>query len=272
MNSDSYYKGIIHAHSTFSHDATDELEVWAETLTREGLNFVFLTEHVEDLTQSTFTEYVEACRLNSTEHRLIIPGLEYTFEADDSRIEVLLFGRDAYVDANCLRQLWEHKDRYNIITALPHPGKFDRISTEVLQQVDLVEVWNLRFDGGYFFSRSNFLLYEKLKNERDVFAICGVDYHVPGDRLDLLIMVEKNLPFSEENLINALRSGAFCSCYGRLLISAKIEVSLLRCILRWSIRWGRRSVYHLGRSVIDHAFIQTFLSKEMRSRIGRLIR
>lgn len=263
---------MIHAHSDYSHDATDDIASWAQTLVREKLNFVFFAEHVEDFTPARFSRYVEECRRRSTTDRLLVPGMEYNCAGAYGRIEVILLGERAFVEANSFEEVWGHKTRNGLTAILPHPGKFGVLPAALVSRFDLIEVWNLRYDGGYFPPKSNFALFEALKDQGDIFAVCGVDYHVRGDSLDLVIVVETDEPLASESLINSLRRGRFYCQYHDLFLTSSLEVPLATRIGRSVVRYARRSVYHVGRWVGSSSVSRRMIPKRVREGIRKIIR
>ena len=102
------FRGIVHIHSSYSHDGENDLDELVSILGRQQLNFALLTEHVEDLSAVDFEHYVERCQSLSTDDLLLVPGLEYTFEDESKRIEILVFGREAYINAVDIDQIWSH--------------------------------------------------------------------------------------------------------------------------------------------------------------------
>jgi hypothetical protein len=265
-------RGIVHAHSDYSHDGASDLAELAAMLRRKQLNFALLTEHVEDLSSDCFARYVGDCQDHSTPDLLLVPGLEYTFETVAGPIEVLLIGPEAYVEAEDPADLWNHRLRDKLLAILPHPVKFGPLSANLLAEFDLIEVWNLRYDGGGFPPSANIELFERVRSQGNAFAACGADYHEPGDDLDMLTVVDGGVPLEFVAVAQALKSGAFHSEYRNMRLPADLRISrFARCsgLLRRSLR---QIVYRAGRWVANARVVKALLPRELKAGIRKVIR
>jgi hypothetical protein len=54
--------GIIHVHSSYSHDGRDSLEALRDFAEARGIGFIGLTDHAEDFTADRYAEFAAGCR------------------------------------------------------------------------------------------------------------------------------------------------------------------------------------------------------------------
>lgn len=239
---------------------------------RQGrLNFVILTDHAEGFTEARFAEYVAQCRAYSSEELILVPGLEYTFEERYGRIEILLIGDEAFVEAKEMAQVWNHKHRKDLIAILPHPAKFKIRPAQLPSQFDLIEVWNRRYDGGFFPPRQNLSFFRAVSEHiPHVQAVSGVDYHEPGDALDLVTVVRCE-HLSSSAVIKALCSGAFHTQHGDFLLPSDLQLSPIQRVYRQAVSLARNTLYRLGRWVTGYPVIRDLYSPETRRRLKQLL-
>lgn len=268
--SDNSYRGIIHVHTCFSYDGHDDFATLVDKLRHHQLNFAVLTDHIEGFTPAKFAEYVTQCHVYSSDDLLLLPGLEYTLEDGPGRIEILLVGDEAFVEATKLDHVWAHKRGKDLIAILPHPVKFRLGYSQLDVHIDLIEVWNRRYDGGFFPPRQNLSLLKAFQHRSRVYAVSGVDYHGPSDPLDLVtIVVSQNLHSSA--LLHALRNGNFYTQHNKLLLSSTLQISLCRQTYMQTVRSIRNGIYQAGRWVVRYPLVQNLTSVEFRRRLKRIL-
>jgi len=263
------YRGLMHVHSIFSYDGSVEIPTLAETLRAENLDFAVMVEHVESFDGEEFANYLAECSKHSTDDLLFIPGMEYTFHEGDARIEVILIGEQAYVEATSLAVVLEHKKRHEPILLLPHPLKFKVIPNEVLAAVELIEVWNRRYDGGAFVPAPNISLYQKQvrsSGSRGVFAIGGVDFHNYGDPLDVVVAV-KCQTLGAAEVLAALRGGQFHTEYGDLLIPSHLGLGAGLLIMGKLKRGIRKFLYQILRRIASLPIFKMELFRSSKKKI-----
>ena len=83
--------GIVHVHSSYSHDGRDSLAALTAFAAERGIGFVGLTDHAEDFSEARWHEYVAECAGASTDAVRLVPGLEFRF-ADFRGLHLLAFG------------------------------------------------------------------------------------------------------------------------------------------------------------------------------------
>jgi hypothetical protein len=164
---------LLHNHSTWS-DGELSLKEVAQVGERLGASAVVMSEHDFDFTPQKWEEYKEACRLASTAACLLIPGIEYSSPDDD--IHVVTVGAVSY-----------HGARRDLVATLAavrseggasvfaHPRRrnsLSKITPELLQQIDAIEIWNRKADG--FLPVRAYFLFAKF---RGLAATVGMDLH-----------------------------------------------------------------------------------------------
>lgn len=267
---DSSYRGIVHVHTCFSYDGHDDFAILVDRLRYHQLDFALLTDHVEGFSPARFAEYVTQCHAHSSGDLLLIPGLEYTFGDGPDRIELLLVGDEAFVEATQIEHVWAHKRGKDLIAILPHPVKFRLGYSQLGAHIDLIEVWNRRYDGGFSPPRHNLSLLKAFQHLSRVYAVSGVDYHGPSDPLDLVTIVRsQNLRSS--SLLHALRDGNFHTQHKKLFLSSTPQIGICRQIYLQAVRSVRAGIYRAGRWVISYPVVQSLTSAGLRRRLKRIL-
>jgi hypothetical protein len=142
------HRVLLHNHSTWSNGQLSLKEV-ARVGEQFGVSAIAMSEHDFDFTPQKWEEYREACRFESTKSCLLIPGIEYSSPDDD--IHVVTVGAVSYFGAR--RDLVETLAAVRAeggATILAHPRRRDsfyKITPELLQQIDAIEIWNRKVDG-----------------------------------------------------------------------------------------------------------------------------
>jgi predicted metal-dependent phosphoesterase TrpH len=139
-----------------------------------GATAVVMSEHDYCFTPLKWDEYLVACRQASTSRCKVIPGIEYSSPDDD--FHVLSVGTPRFHGArrDLVDTLAEIRAEGGA-TVLAHPSRkncFGKITPEILDQLDAIEIWNRKTDGllpvkSYFqFSRA-----------RELGTTVGMDLH-----------------------------------------------------------------------------------------------
>jgi len=265
------YRGVVHAHTCFSGDGHDSIADFAARLRQRNLNFVILSDHAEDFSEDKFADYAAQCRFHSSADLILIPGLEYTFEEQDGAIEVLLIGEAAFVETTKLDVLWTHKHQNGLLAILPHPAKFRFSPSQVPSHFDLIETWNRRYDGAYFPPRRSISFFCALsKRLPHIHAVSGVDYHEPGDALDLVTVVH-SAHLAPDAVIDSLRRGTFHTEHGGLILPSNLQLAKSLLAFRQVIGSSRTALYRLGRWVAGHNLIGRWSIPGLRRRLKQLL-
>jgi predicted metal-dependent phosphoesterase TrpH len=205
------HRVLLHNHSTWS-DGRLSLKEVARLGGWVGASAIAMSEHDFDFSPQKWAEYKEACRLESTKACLLIPGIEYS--SPDDNIHVVTIGAMSYFGAR--RDLVETLAAVRAeggATILAHPRRrdsFNKITPELLQQIDAIEIWNRKVDGvlpvrSYFrFARS-----------RDLATTVGMDLHTRRQIFPMWnIVAAAPGPIDGEVIAAALRTGAIApACF-----------------------------------------------------------
>lgn len=197
-----FLSGVTHVHSTYSFDGKLKLSEVAQLFRSRGVDFVLMSEHIEELHPQRIREFVRECRQLSDEAFKMIPGIEM------DEFHILLFGVDEPDDIEDHRRLREYFLQRGSVMVLSHPIKIGgHIAADVRSRLAGVEVWNSRHDGKGYPRMSNIeLLRDLRKDGQRLAAICGLDFHSRHDEVDIRLQIEA-ADRSVEGILQALREG-----------------------------------------------------------------
>jgi predicted metal-dependent phosphoesterase TrpH len=139
---------LLHNHSTWS-DGRMSLSGIAKLGARLGAAAVVMSEHDYYFSTPKWEEYVVACKQASIAECVIVPGIEYSSPNDD--FHVLSVGTPRFHGArrDLIETLAEVRAEGGA-TVLAHPSRrncFEKITSEMLGQLDAIEIWNRKADG-----------------------------------------------------------------------------------------------------------------------------
>jgi len=174
------YRGITHAHSTYSFDGTMSLQEIRTLCLKAGYTFALMTEHVEGMSNDGFAAFLLECQQLSDEDFLFVPGLEFHAECVSTNgIRELMdmsCGRKRVLE-ECLKQ-----DTFNVLV---HP----RLLAE------------RRYP-----SPHSLALFRELARERGCSAVVGIDLHHSAQLVSLYVSVDLER-LAVDPLLEVLRSG-----------------------------------------------------------------
>lgn len=200
--------GIIHCHSTYSYDAKLSLTELRDLARANGLSFICMTEHVDEMTKEDAEAFVKECEALSDDSFRFIPGFEVPY---GKGTHVLMVGlRDFFGNyaptAEDLKP-WTERASF-VILAHPVRNRF-AVDDGLLAQIDAVEVWNQQYEGKRVPRTRSLKLLEKLrKKKQSLLATGGVDFHRrehlggPFTTMDVALL-------SEAAILEKLGMGAF---------------------------------------------------------------
>lgn len=199
--------GILHAHSTYSYDAKLSLRELKALCQKNGLQFICMTEHVDELDATRAQAFVEECAALSDESFCIIPGFEVPYRS----AHILMIGAREYLGkyAPSLDVLKEWSERAPFVV-LAHPVRNHfTVEDGLLEQIDAIEVWNQQYEGKLVPRVRSLKLYDALKQKKQtLLATGGVDFHrtehmgAPLTHLSVEVL-------REEAILEKLKIGAF---------------------------------------------------------------
>jgi len=214
-------KGIIHVHTMYSHDGELSLSDLAQLCKTSGYKFVIVTEHAEDMTEDSMSEFVHECKLLSDEDLVIIPGLEFICNG----LHILGLGIEKLLQMSDFRTLVNEIHKQGGIAVLAHVSYYKDIPLENLLEVDGIEVWNSRYDGRYAPKLKCIKTFENLKKHNsNVVGYCGLDLHSYYEFGKLSIIVNINEEVDGGVILDALRKGDFKITNGIITLEQDLNV------------------------------------------------
>jgi predicted metal-dependent phosphoesterase TrpH len=197
------HRVLLHNHSTWS-DGQLSLKEVVRVGEQFGVSAIAMSEHDFDFTPEKWEAYKQACRLESTKSCQLIPGIEYSSPDDD--IHVVTVGAASYFGAR--RNLVETLAAVRAeggATILAHPRRrdsFHKITPELLQQIDAIEIWNRKVDG-LLPVRS----YSAFAKDRNLATTVGMDLHTRRQIFPMWnLVVADHGPVDGKVIATALRS------------------------------------------------------------------
>jgi len=203
------FKGVVHLHSTYSHDATLSLPTVRDLLKGRGYHFGLMAEHHEDLDEGTLAEFIDACADLSDEGFLLIPGIEFhtrCLAACGVTMPAAFGPGEAERLANCYTE-----GTFNVLV---HPsGVASLPDVALLRKVDAVEVWNVKADGGRYPAGRRIALWKRLRREYDVHPVVGIDLHDESQLAS--VHVRLTLPeLTTPAVLSAMKAGDYRLYHG----------------------------------------------------------
>jgi predicted metal-dependent phosphoesterase TrpH len=228
--------GIIHVHSTYSHDGLDSLERLRAFAIERGIDFIGLTDHAEDLTPELWDEYVERCAEISDERVRLIPGLEFHFEGEVG-LHLLALGLTRWIEPRTPAEFIEQAGEAARFTVAAHPILHDyRIPDEVRDGIDAIEVWNATYNTRYLPDpRAIRVLHEIQRTRPNVVGTAALDQHdCRNDRETRVVVADRTAdPLLE------LRAGRFVNVGRTMHFDAAVRMSApgmrLLTVTRWAL-------------------------------------
>ena len=200
-------KGILHAHSTYSYDAKLSLRELKELCIKNGVQFVCMTEHVDEMTPERAVDFVRECAVLTDETFCFIPGFEVPYKS----AHILMIGMREFLGnyAPTIKVLKEWTDKASFVV-LAHPVRNDFIVEKgLLQEIDALEVWNQQYEGKRVPRTRSILLLEKLREQKPLLiATGGVDFH-RTEHFGTPFVTLSVESLNETAIIEKLTTGAF---------------------------------------------------------------
>jgi len=205
VNDDIKKVGILHVHSSHSHDGRDSLADLRDFAKSRGISFVGLTDHAEDLSAEVWPDYVLQCRAQSDDHVQLLPGLEFRF-AGFPGLHLLAIGLDRWISPETPADFIRACAPTPAFTVVAHPVLADyRVPGEVLAAISAIEVWNASYNTRYLPDPKAIRLLRDIRRRRpEVVGIAGLDQHDRCNDRETRVRVS-----SEGDVLEALRSGRF---------------------------------------------------------------
>jgi hypothetical protein len=192
-----------HVHSVWSYDGKWTLDELAPQFSERGYQALLMTEHDRGFTPSRWAEYRAACREVSSEHLLVIPGIEYS--DPDNIVHVLTWGDVPFLGENlATRTILARVREAGGVAVLAHPSRrkaWQRFDAGWSEYLTGIEVWNRKTDGWRPSPDAPALL-----RASGCAPFVGIDFHDRGQLFPLAMVLDCSLS-SENAVVDCLRSG-----------------------------------------------------------------
>lgn len=198
--------GVIHVHSSYSHDCRDSPERLREFALERGIAFVGLADHAEDFGLDRFEDYVRHCRAVSDARAKIIPGLEYRFEGFPG-VHLLALGLTRWIAPHTPSEFILQAREAAGLTIAAHPLLAGyRLPEAVVAGIDAVEVWNATYNTRYLPDPGAIRLLHTLRRTRpEVVGTAGLDQHDSRNDRQTRVVIDD----AEDDPFVALKAGRF---------------------------------------------------------------
>jgi hypothetical protein len=170
--------GVVHVHSTWSHDGRDTLEALHDFAKVRGITFVGLTDHAEDFDAARFSAYTIACQAASSAAVTLIPGLEFRF-AGHKGLHLLALGLSQWISPATPSEFITLAGSAARFTIAAHPilYRYDLPAT-VAAGIDAIEIWNATYNTRWLPDPRAISLLRRVRSQRpEVTGIAGLDQH-----------------------------------------------------------------------------------------------
>lgn len=201
-------RAAFHVHSNWSYDGRWTLSQIAKEFKARGYDAVLMTEHDLGFSEELRRAHREACRQESTNDILLIPGVEYSDPSNT--VHTLIWGNVPFLGAGReTTYVLQESQENGGVCVLAHPsrrGAWKVFSTEWTPYLAGIEVWNRKTDG---WSPSPDGL--RLAASTGVEQVVGLDFHSANQFFPLSMRIPIEGKVDEEGILNALKRRA-CSC------------------------------------------------------------
>lgn len=231
------YRGVMHAHSTYSYDGHLTLAELKSVFQRDGFHFILMTEHTDKLTSVRADEFIRECHQLSDDHFIIIPGFEVPY-------------RDAHIMCVDVDDLYDSQDSFSlidrffragalIILAHPHRNYFV-LDDRIMNLIHGVEIWNSQYDGKRSPRFSSLSYFNVVHTRRsDVLAYAGLDFHRLSHYGGPFLRIESEA-LNRKMIMSCLREGRYVLEASGVRVSSRGVVSgshvmWLRLVSLWSM-------------------------------------
>ena len=202
-------RGLFHLHTRVSKDATLTHEEHSAHARARGLDFLLFGEHRDRMTDDEVREAAARCDALSTDDLLLVPGQEQECPAPLHYHIVGVGVREPIAATEPLAVVEEIRARGGV-SVLAHPVRYRSHppSAELLDAVDGIEAFNLRYDGHHGVREE---VRVRFDTHSGAVAFAGLDAHDPDDlaRDGAPVLAVEVSRLEEPALLEALRAGRF---------------------------------------------------------------
>ncbi|MBE7414093.1 MAG: hypothetical protein HS130_02210 [Deltaproteobacteria bacterium] len=202
-------RGIFHAHSTYSHDGRCTLPELVSLCKAQGLGFVALSEHAEDMDSARMDAFTSECKELSKRGVILMPGLEFGF-SEYPKLHLLGIGVTRFIPPGDISRTIDAIREQGGLSVIAHPARNGHFVPEHIKgKLDGLEVWNASYDSRYLPHHRSVALYRSLRRMNgSLLAFGGLDFHTARNFRELDLVVEGS-PADAEELLLLLRNGSY---------------------------------------------------------------
>lgn len=212
-----------HCHSEYSHDGESTFLEMVEKAKEQKIDFLFMTEHAEDLNPTLWAKFVVDCQ-NASQGIYIVPGLEFR-TAEGPHILGLNLGLSPFYLAKTCVEACDWIRTQGGFSIIAHPDYYPYLLDPPcfdFQKVDAIEVWTAKADTQRCPRRRVISLYHQLKKTfPHLLPVAGLDAH--GTYMlstpCMLIEVEEG-----QNPLEAIRLKPYQLVGGNIKMNQKAEI------------------------------------------------
>jgi len=202
----NHFKVVIHSHSEKSFDATISLKRWCSLISKYQISHIILTEHNNLDSYLRLKEIVNNRNLEVQ----VIPACEYTTSVGD----IIVLFHDKLIEFSDYKDLIHKAKNKGALIALPHPSKRSEYPIDLINNLSLYEILNLRRS-----SKNNFdnRLFNKIpfffgSDAHNWIDLPGCINHYYSDKSDLKEILLNEVPIPsihrlELNILNKISKG-----------------------------------------------------------------
>jgi predicted metal-dependent phosphoesterase TrpH len=196
----------VHLHTTYSHDGVLSLDQLATFLRARGFDFMAVTEHSQDMSESTLAALEAQSQQLTTSEFLVIPGMEFTCTGT---IHILGLGVTSACSSQDPSTVIEHIHSHGGVAVLAHPSnKAYPIDPAWVARLDGCEIWNNR-QGKWLPQLHAIRKFEELHEYApDLLAYAGLDLHGLAGYSHVAMYVDST-GLVKADVLSALRDGQF---------------------------------------------------------------
>lgn len=181
----------LHIHSNYSYDSILKPRKVIEVAKKKGLNGIAVTDH------NTIQGGLEARNINKDPNFMVIVGCEIYTDIGDI---IGLFLEKEIKSRDYMGVIREIKDQGGIVV-LPHPYRSHKLSSQLIENVDAIEVFNSRNNEYENIKASK--LAEKYKKP----ILAGSDAHFASEIGNATLVIDTNILLDIKDIRNNIFRG-----------------------------------------------------------------
>jgi predicted metal-dependent phosphoesterase TrpH len=207
MTKQSKLKGAPHVHTSLSYDGTMSLEEISSFFKKKKFDFVLITEHSENISNSVMNKLTDECKRFSSSKFLIIPGLEFRCRND---LHILGLGVNKTLESDDPLKVINYISQQGGVAILAHPTKRNYAWDKVwIEKLDGAEIWNVACDGKFLPQVESIRMFKKLAEHNPCLKpFAGMDLHRDKNYYDVSLRIERK-DLNQDKILKDLKEGNF---------------------------------------------------------------